>query len=976
MGNKGALVIRFVGDARDLNKTTMKVSKNMSGMSKLGLGLAAGVGAVIAGVGALAVATTKDMIRVETLGKATENVIKATGGAAGRSRSQVDRLAQKLERMSGAEAETVTEGQNMLLTFKNIKGRQFDEATRAALDMGVAMNKGKLEGLDLQSESIRLGKALNDPIKGISALTKVGVSFSEQQKKQIKVMQESGNLAGAQKIILKELKSEFGGAAKAAGQTTEGMFAKIKNTFGNLAESTLSFVLPVLATLMQWVNNKVMPVLVRFGDWLKNDGAAHLKAFGGWIKNNVLPPLRTLGGFIVTTLVPGLISLGKWMMNNRGVVTGLAISVGALVAITKVHAAVMAVQAAGGMLAYVKSLTLVSNATKVATAVQWAFGAATKFALGPIGLVITAITLLVGAFVWFFTKTKVGKKIVQTVWSGIKSAIKGVSDWWTKTAMPAFRMGLNILGMAFRAYLGLLKKIWIDGVWGTLKRVWGWINKNVFQKIRLGILVLRLAFALGKDKIVSSFTSIWTWLNRIGGRIRKSVFGGLRSGLSAVRSWFGAARDNVVGVFNRMKDGLQRVGAWIRKHVFGGIRSALGHMRNAFGNAKDAIGRIWGRLQRAASKPVKFLIQTVWNNGLRKMLNAIPGVDIKPVAVKFAKGGHRGGGAVTGGIAGRDSVPALYKPGEHVWTDREVAAVGGQKVMYGMRKAALAGRLEFAKGGALSADAIARAQAFARQQSGKPYGWGAVGPSAYDCSGFMSALTNVLQGQSPYRRRGATADFPWSGFRKGPGQFTIGSTPNYAGSGIGHMAGNLAGMGVESRGGRGVILGPGAMNPSGIGPLYHLGIGGKMGAGSNWLSTIANVLSTMRKLPGQINEIMSNGSWIGSFLKKLAAGMWSRIADFINKKIPDIGSIKTNPIPRKFAKGGLVRARAGGTQITVGEAGYDEMITPVGGPHGPRGPRPPQRVVHVDLGEPHMKYIREQVRKKYGGNVQMALGST
>jgi hypothetical protein len=100
----------------------------------------------------------------------------------------------------------------------------------------------------------------------------------------------------------------------------------------------------------------------------------------------------------------------------------------------------------------------------------------------------------------------------------------------------------------------------------------------------------------------------------------------------------------------------------------------------------------------------------------------------------------------------------------------------------------------------------ARALAWAKSQVGKPYIWGGVGPTGYDCSGFMSAITNVILGRSPNSRVGATASFPWPGFAPGDGIFTIGSTKD-AGGGIGHMAGTLMGTNVESRGGQGVVVG-------------------------------------------------------------------------------------------------------------------------------------------------------------------------
>jgi TP901 family phage tail tape measure protein len=126
---------------------------------------------------------------------------------------------------------------------------------------------------------------------------------------------------------------------------------------------------------------------------------------------------------------------------------------------------------------------------------------------------------------------------------------------------------------------------------------------------------------------------------------------------------------------------------------------------------------------------------------------------------------------------------------------------------------------------------IKGAQQFAKSQVGKPYTWGGVGANdgGYDCSGFMSAITNVIRGNPIHSRVGATGSFPWGGF--GPGVdpnkgFVIGSSPNYGGSGIGHMAGTLGGMNVESRGGQGVITGPGARGWNDSGFSIHAGIKG------------------------------------------------------------------------------------------------------------------------------------------------------
>src|SRR6185295_7300572 len=103
-------------------------------------------------------------------------------------------------------------------------------------------------GQDAKTSSLQLGKALNDPIKGVTALSRAGVSFTQQQKDQIKALVESGNLLGAQKIILKEVGTEFGGAAAAAASPVD----KLKVVWGNLLEDLGTRALPLVEKFATW----------------------------------------------------------------------------------------------------------------------------------------------------------------------------------------------------------------------------------------------------------------------------------------------------------------------------------------------------------------------------------------------------------------------------------------------------------------------------------------------------------------------------------------------------------------------------------------------------------------------------------------------------------------------------------------------------------------------------------------------------
>lgn len=175
----------------------------------------------------------------------TGAVIKSTQGVANVGAEEVEKLARSLSHMSGVEDDTIAKAENLLLTFTNIRNRAgegndiFDQTTTTLLDMSVALGK------DAPGAAIQLGKALNDPTKGLLALTRVGVSFTAQQKEQIKALQASGDLVGAQKLILAELNREFAGSAQA--QATAG--AKFHEFIHELQEDLGARLLPVIDTI-------------------------------------------------------------------------------------------------------------------------------------------------------------------------------------------------------------------------------------------------------------------------------------------------------------------------------------------------------------------------------------------------------------------------------------------------------------------------------------------------------------------------------------------------------------------------------------------------------------------------------------------------------------------------------------------------------------------------------------------------------
>lgn len=241
------VVIRFLGDSSKAvaaAKQTESAYSNLARtLTKTGVALSAAVTLPLVAAGTAAV---RELEQGEKVAAQTNAVIKSTGAAANVSARQVNDLATAISEKSGIDDEAVASGENLLLTFTRVRNEAgkgndvFNRATELTADLSVAW------GIDMTDAATKVGKALNDPIAGMSALSKVGVTFSEEQKTTIKRLVETGDTLGAQKVILKELETQVGGSAAAYGETLAGQVDKAKNALLEAGASIVQVVAPAL----------------------------------------------------------------------------------------------------------------------------------------------------------------------------------------------------------------------------------------------------------------------------------------------------------------------------------------------------------------------------------------------------------------------------------------------------------------------------------------------------------------------------------------------------------------------------------------------------------------------------------------------------------------------------------------------------------------------------------------------------------
>ena len=520
--------VNVVADVNNIRGSLNNVNTQLNGFqrtaSKVGgalKGMFAGA-AILGGAAALgsffqgAIEEGREAAKVTAL---TEQVIKSMGNSAGISAAGVGKLAESLSNKTAIDDEVIQSGANLVLTFGNIKNAAgagndvFNQTVAAANDMSVAL------GQDMKSSSIQLGKALNDPIKGVTALTRVGVAFTEQQKTQIASMVAAGDTLGAQKVILAEVNKQFGGAAEAAATPME----KLKVSIGNLKESIGTALIPILDRMATYIVGKLP----------------------GWIETakGAFDTFKTA----VAAVAPVLIPLGEALAKVGGFVKDNFAFFGPFAAVLLTVAAAVKVWAAAQVLL---NIALTAN---------------------PIGLVVVAVALLVGAFVLAYKQSETFRNIVNAAFNGIKVVAQAVFAYISLYIKTVFNVIVGIatgdsarvkdaISNAWNAVKNVTSLVW-NGLKSIISDVWPAIRSAVAS----GLASVTAALISGWNSAKATVSAAWI-------AIRAAVAQGVSNVVSAVRALPGA----IAGALGNLGSLLTGAGRSVVQGLIDGIGGMFG----------------------------------------------------------------------------------------------------------------------------------------------------------------------------------------------------------------------------------------------------------------------------------------------------------------------------------------------------------------------------------------------------------------
>jgi phage-related protein len=524
------------------------------------IGLAGQIGSsVVGGVTDFFSSAVRGSMDYQNVLAQTQAVIESTGGAAGFTVEQMEEMARSMsaaEGMSLFADDEILKGQNILATFTKVAGDQFEGATQASLDMAQAL------GMDVSGAAMMMGKALNDPVKGIGALSRSGVSFTAEQKAMVESMVEMGDVAGAQNLILAEMETQFGGSALAATETFEGAMVLLKEGIEDAKGSIGDALLPVLTRLANVAMSTIVPAIAQItsaiGAWIDGlDWNAITTSISGVVNGfisfgNAIPWDAIKAGFdtvvaAIMTASPLFDSIKNLAVSlfsaftgpdAQGAASGLAGVIGMIIGIL------------GGLWSTIQStLTAVINALSpiVAGIVEMAFrilGAITETLQSP---------ELQNAFaqfqVLFATVGVVVKELADIISTVLGYALDGLRiafDFLWPVIDFVFKQLMNAVSFVIPIVVGLLNSI-IMVLKGDFAGAWN----NIQLVISKAWTDIQTAVQKGIDAVKTKLTEWIDSASSFGSDLAAGIAKGITAGAGQIAN---AAKDAAMNALKAAKD--------------------------------------------------------------------------------------------------------------------------------------------------------------------------------------------------------------------------------------------------------------------------------------------------------------------------------------------------------------------------------------------------------------------------------------
>lgn len=584
----GPIRIAILADAAQARREIDQTSKSFG--DKLG-SASNKASLALAGLGAAGVGAALKAEEVASANARVGNVLSNMGMDAATERTLA--YAESLEKSLAIDGEVIKNTQAKLATFEALAktadeaGGMFDRATVAAADLAAA-GFGSVE-----SNAAQLGKALQDPIKGLTALTKSGVTFSEAEKEKIKVLTESGQLAKAQGIVMAAIEKQVGGTAAATADSS----MKMRLAFENVIESVGMMLLPML--------DRLAGVAQRVADV----AAAHPQVFMavataiGAVSAAIVIANAAYKAYLIVTKAVAIASkawaAAQWVLNAALSANPIGLIVIAIAALV-----------AAFVVAWKRSETFRNivigtwNAIKAAASAVW-------------GAIVKVIEVAwKGIKLYVTTYVKVVRAVVTTAWKVIRTVTVGA---WN-AIKGALQAAWAAISTVVRTQVNAVRTV-VTGAWNAVKSITTGAWNAVKTAVTRAVAGLITAVSGVRSKVSDALSGALNWLYDAGRELIQGLINGITSKIGSIGDAMGNIAGKIKGFLpgSPVKEGPLRswnngaAGKRLIDLLAKGIQSGLSAVDKATRRVARAIGDALDdeRITKRAAKRMRATVDVV-----------------------------------------------------------------------------------------------------------------------------------------------------------------------------------------------------------------------------------------------------------------------------------------------------------------------------------------------------------------------------
>ncbi len=583
----------------------------------------------------------------------TTAVLNSTHDASGLTAQSITDLATHMMDLTGIQDDAVQTGENMLLTFTNIGGSVIPAATQAVADLATKMNGGAIPSAQqMQQEAILVGKALDDPTKGLTALTRVGVTFSAQQKEQIKTMMAAGDTAGAQKIILGELNKEFGGSAQAAGHANGGiaiLTAKMDDMRKTIGQDLIPIIGSLVSAFMPLVNTLVddLPGALSWVEQHSESVKVVLASLAAAAIPALIGALIPLVGILWAAMAPIIAGAAPFILLGVAI-AGVALYFKHLYDTsapfrTTIHGLVSVVSELAAIFQYQLQVGLQAIMPYLQQAAHWLgdeLGQAAK-AIQPVILQAAAAietfargleTRLGPAIAGVFGFIQAALPILAELWSDVWPTIQAVLEGVWNVIQGVVKIAWSIVSGIINVGLDLLSGNWSQA-WTDIKTMFSGIWDGIKQILSGAWEIIKSLFTAGIAFVVAGWHAFWTNLINFVSGMQTLIHNAIQQHIITP----------IHDAISSMITDAEQWGHNLIQMFINGISNMAGAVKNAAQNVMNGVKNIFGFHSPAKEGPGADA--DTWAPNLMKMFAAgiVDATPLLSAAAAGAMGGVRAG---------------------------------------------------------------------------------------------------------------------------------------------------------------------------------------------------------------------------------------------------------------------------------------------------------------------------------------------